>query len=222
MGSGRKGGGRAPSPSLALVALLALAGRAVRREVLADRLWSEADAAHGAASLRSALWRLGRILPALVSADRTHVCLGEAVAVDVDGARSRARRAVEDPEFATRASIAAFEADVLPEFYDDWAIVEHERYRQQRLHALEAIARACASTGLWARAIDAAGTAIAAEPLRESAHRLLVELHLAEGNLEEARRAYDRCRILLAAELGVEPSRPFDALTAPSAQPLSA
>ncbi len=202
-----------------VVAFLALAGRPVRREALADRLWAEADPAHGAASLRSALWRLGKILPALVRADRTHVALGEAVVVDADDARAMARRAVDDPEFAARASIAALEVDVLPEFYEDWAIVEHERYRQQRLHALEAVARACAGKGLWGRAIDAAGTAIAAEPLRESAHRVLVELHLAEGNLDEARRSYERCRDLLAAELGVAPSRRFEELVAAAAPP---
>jgi DNA-binding SARP family transcriptional activator len=44
------------------------------------------------------------------------------------------------------------------------------------------------------------------EPLRESAHSTLIEMHLAEGNRSEAWRQFQRCRRLLREELGVEPS----------------
>jgi DNA-binding SARP family transcriptional activator len=50
-------------------------------------------------------------------------------------------------------------------------------------------------------------TAVGIEPLRESAQRVLIEAHLAEGNLVEARRAFMRYRDLVADELGVLPSR---------------
>ena len=46
----------------------------------------------------------------------------------------------------------------------------------------------------------------ALEPLRESAHRTVVCVHLAEGNVAEALRAYENFRTLLAHELGVRPS----------------
>ena len=48
-------------------------------------------------------------------------------------------------------------------------------------------------------------TAIGADPLRETAQRLLIEAHLAERNWHEARRAFDLYRRVLRAELGVEP-----------------
>ena len=54
--------------------------------------------------------------------------------------------------------------------------------------------------------------AITAEPLRESAQRALIEAHVAEGNLAEARRGYVLYRDLLRRELGVDPSS--DLLTA--------
>ena len=38
---------------------------------------------------------------------------------------------------------------------------------------------------------------------------MLIEAHLAEGNVGEARRAYQRLRVLLAEELGLEPSAAF-------------
>ena len=60
--------------------------------------------------------------------------------------------------------------------------------------------------GRHADAIQAALAAIRLEPLRETAHRTLIEIHLAEGNWSEACRQYQRCRRLLQDELGVEPS----------------
>jgi DNA-binding SARP family transcriptional activator len=47
---------------------------------------------------------------------------------------------------------------------------------------------------------------VRAEPLRESAHRALVMVHLHEGNYGEALRQYQRCRALLHDELGIDPS----------------
>jgi DNA-binding SARP family transcriptional activator len=46
-----------------------------------------------------------------------------------------------------------------------------------------------------------------AEPLRESAHRTLIEAHLAEDNLAEAQRILRAYRALLDRGLGVSPPR---------------
>jgi Bacterial transcriptional activator domain len=46
----------------------------------------------------------------------------------------------------------------------------------------------------------------------ESAHRTLVRVHRAEGNLAEALRAYEQFRALLTDELGVAPTAKMAAL----------
>ena len=96
--------------------------------------------------------------------------------------------------------------DLLPGWYDDWVLLERERLRQVRLQALEAVAARLASLGRHGEALQAAHAAIRAEPLRESAHRLMVRIHLAEGNVAEAVRAYELFRTMLEHELGVPPS----------------
>jgi DNA-binding SARP family transcriptional activator len=53
---------------------------------------------------------------------------------------------------------------------------------------------------------------VSADPLRESANRVLIEAHLAEGNLVEARRAYERYRDSVSRELGVEPGEQLASL----------
>ena len=45
-----------------------------------------------------------------------------------------------------------------------------------------------------------------AEPLRESGHDALIQVHLAEGNQSEAVREFTRYRALLHTELGLEPT----------------
>ena len=47
---------------------------------------------------------------------------------------------------------------------------------------------------------------MAGEPLRESAHRRVIEVHLAEGNHAEALRQYQPCRLLVRDELGLGPT----------------
>lgn len=96
--------------------------------------------------------------------------------------------------------------ELLPGWYDDWVIFERERLRQLRLHTLEALAQRLAQQHRFAAALDTALEAIRIEPLRESAHRVVIGIHLAEGNVVEAVRHYRFVRELLLEELGVEPS----------------
>lgn len=96
---------------------------------------------------------------------------------------------------------------MLPGWYEDWVIFERERLRQLRLHALEAAAAQLCEHGQHAAALDMAFEAVRNEPLRESAHRTVILIHLAEGNFAEALWEYERFRKLLIGQLGVEPSR---------------
>jgi tetratricopeptide (TPR) repeat protein len=76
-----------------------------------------------------------------------------------------------------------------------------------RLRALEALAAAGLRQGgrELGAAEQAARAAIAAAPFRESAHRLLMEIHEAAGNPAEALRAFEELRTLLRDELGTAP-----------------
>ena len=81
-----------------------------------------------------------------------------------------------------------------------------ERYRQLRLHALEDLCADRRSASRYSDALRLGLVAVQSEPLRETAHRQVIEVHLAEGNAGEALRQYDAFRRLLHAELGLPPS----------------
>ena len=61
-------------------------------------------------------------------------------------------------------------------------------------------------SGDTAGAANYAEETIALEPYRETGYRQLMSAHAAAGNRAEALRVYERCRQLLAAELGTYPS----------------
>jgi DNA-binding SARP family transcriptional activator len=95
---------------------------------------------------------------------------------------------------------------LLPGWYDDWVIFERERLRQRILHGLEALSSHLCAGGRVAESVDAALQAVHLEPLRETAQRVLITAHLAEGNHVEARRALAAYGRLLHDELGLRVS----------------
>jgi len=96
--------------------------------------------------------------------------------------------------------------ELLPGWYEDWVLFERERLRQIRLYALEKLAGHLAAHRQYARALEAALQCVHLEPLRESAHRAVLTVHLAEHNIAEALRHYEFFRQLLHDEMGIEPS----------------
>ena len=97
-------------------------------------------------------------------------------------------------------------AELLPGWYDEWVLLERERHRQIRLHALEQLCERLTAEGRYGAAVLAGLAAVAIEPLRESAERTLMRTYLAEGNPGEAIRRHERYRRLVSRELGVGPS----------------
>jgi DNA-binding SARP family transcriptional activator len=202
-----------------LLALLGLRDRALMRAGVAGTLWPESTEEHAHSSLRSALGRLSRVSREAVVVTPLDLCLAEHVSVDIREARALAHRllepgaAVADSDVEAGA-IRALSVDVLPDWYDDWVLVEAEEWRQLRLHALEAAADRLLSVGRFGEATGAALAAVRVEPLRESARAAVIRVHLAEGNQSEALREFARYRTLLRAELGLEPTEQLHRLVA--------
>src|SRR6266702_3475376 len=84
---------------------------------------------------------------------------------------------------------APLTGELLPDWNaDDWILVERERLRQLSLHGLDAICTRLLALHRYCEAVEAGLAAVRSEPLRESAHRMLIAVHLAEGNYNEALR----------------------------------
>jgi DNA-binding SARP family transcriptional activator len=193
-----------------LLAYLGLRG-VTPRDAVAFRLWADHSEEHALACLRSTLWRLPK--PdgaALVCTDNARVRLADHVEVDIAHRRREVATWANGEPMPPGLTTRGFTADVLPGWYDDWLVLDRERHRQMRLHLLERMSTWLAGTGCYGEAIAAALEAVAADPLRESAHRCVVAAHLAEGNLHEAVRQ-TRHYLALLDDAGL-PATPSPAL----------
>jgi DNA-binding SARP family transcriptional activator len=127
-----------------------------------------------------------------------------------------AQRLLHDPTALTDDDLEPpAGTDLLPGWYDEWLEPERQRLHQLRLHALETAASEHLARDRPGQALATALTALRTDPLRESTHRLVVRIHLAEGNVGEALQQYHACRQLLHAEMGVAPSAALAELVAP-------
>lgn len=204
-----------PEGSKRLLVFVALRRRRVERRYAAGVLWPVGSDDRAAGNLRSALWRLRGAGIDLLMVDKCSLRLCDDVEVDLETVSDWALRLIADnarPEELGLLPSWSDALDLLPGWYDDWALVERERLRQRMLHGLEALSHQLVGSGRFGEAVEAAMEAVAVEPLRESAQRALLVAHLAEGNRVEGRRCLQSYRELLWRELGVEPAAELTAL----------
>jgi DNA-binding SARP family transcriptional activator len=198
----------APGPQR-LVALLALHDTALCRGRVAGMLWGDSTEARAQGSLRSTLWKLQAARPGVVWIQGDNLELADNVEVDLRHAGWLARSLVTgrfDEETIGALLEPRFCSELLPGWFDEWVLVERERHRQMCLHALESLCEHLTGAGRYGAAVLAGLAAVGMEPLRESAHRALIRVHLAEGNAGEAIRRYRLYEGIAARDLGVGPS----------------
>jgi DNA-binding SARP family transcriptional activator len=191
-----------------LFALLALRGPC-DRAYLSGILWPDCTDPHAYGNLRATLYRLHRrqLADVLWFANGV-LSLRAEVEVDVRRLLVTAYAVLDGtlrtPDRSTLRELSG--EDLLVGWYEDWVLLERERLRQLRLHALELLSAQLLAAGDATAAGEAALAALAVEPLRESAHRAVIRALLAEGNRAQALQQLSRLRHVLRKELGVEPS----------------
>ena len=195
-----------PANARRLIALLALAG-ARSRAYVAGCLWPESAEALALGNLRATVSRLKRSRPGVLLVEPGTLALAPSVNVDVHYLHRVADDVLHgDGDVPPGALPVLADAELLPGWYDDFVLLHRERLEQLRLHALEALADRLCAQGDYPEAVAAALAAIQAEPLRESAHRTLMRVHLAEGNPAAALRQFRSFRDRVRREIGMEPS----------------
>jgi YVTN family beta-propeller protein len=214
---------------LAFAYLVAAHGRPVPREELADAVWGETapptwekgltvivsklrgllsecgldgqtllTSAYGCYRLELPDDRLIDIDAAADSADAAERALA---ADDLEHARTEAERAV---------SVARL--TFLPGADRPWVDERRRELAEVRWRALICLGETACRFGHADDAARYGEEALVLDPFRESGYRRLMEWHAAAGNRADALRVYERCRRLLAEELGAYPSPETQAL----------
>lgn len=208
----------------ALLAYLAgEVGRPRPRDELIEQLWPEAEPAAGRNSLSVALSSLRSQLEppgsgaCILTADRHTVGLNQpAVDVDLDRFRRWLRLAREagggDRLEALRGAVECYRGELLPEFYDDWAVALRRQCAGEYAAAAAALVAELSDRGDTAGALHWATQAAERAPLDEALCAAELRLLLDAGRAGEARARYDSFLERLANDVGLPPSEALEAL----------
>lgn len=181
--------------------------RMMSRSQAAGLLWPETPQGKALCNLRSTLRQLRRVDPGILSADSDSIAMCPSVEVDWERA-SRVAAAALDPSAPCPPASAwvVLQHPLLAGWSDPWLALEQALYDQLRVQALEALCARLAAEGNSGDAVRAGLMAVNCDPLRESAHRVLIEAHLTEGNVGAAVAQLGRFKQVLDTELGLRPS----------------
>lgn len=222
--------------TLALLAYLAVEpDRPHRREVLTGLFWAELPDAAARNNLRQALHQLRQVLgrgdPPLLRITPQSVQLNPegdtvldvaefAALVEATGQHNHRRpgacsACVERLERA----LALYRGDFLAGFFlkdsiafEEWALVQRERFRLMALSALDVLAEYHARRGDCGRMEEVSRRQIELEPFLEEAHRRLMRALAWSGRPNAALAQYAALRQMLEEELAVPPEGPTLAL----------
>lgn len=198
-----------------LVAYLAVHPRPQECGALAADLWPGVTATAAERLLADAVGAVG-VSGLLVGADGIGpLALAPDVQVDLTDAMGLVRAL---PEIAADhdPDTSLLTADILPGWTAAWIVIERERFRQLRLHALEERSMRLSVAGRYEQAVAMAGAAVRTAPSRESARRALIEAHLAQGDLAAAVAEYEEYQELLRSSVGGPVPSGLEALFPPS------
>lgn len=197
--------------------------RPVSTDRLIDLLWPDSASQAAATTLRSAINALRNVLeperpnrapakyiitqhPGYAFQDHEQIWL------DVDAFDAALTLAEKSTTPAAKvrhlqAAVDCYTDDYLTsDPYADWARHERERLRERYLTALLQLAALQAEQGDYTTAIAMARQVLTRDPVRERAYQLLMRYQAESGDSASALLTYERCRTLLAEELGADPS----------------
>ena len=211
----------------ALLLYLALNPGQHRREHLMGLLWGGFPEANARRNLRHALWNIKRTLvcpegaPVILAA--TDILTFNPACdrwLDIEVFEALADSASQaNPTQALRTAAEYYRGDFLQGFYlraapefEEWALVERERLHTLAQQVLRELTVVLTAERKFDPALGYARRLLALDPWWEEAHRLTMDVLDKNGQRSAALQQYETCRQVLAAELGVEPSRETRAL----------
>ncbi|MFI9386621.1 BTAD domain-containing putative transcriptional regulator [Kutzneria sp. NPDC052558] len=202
---------RVARPGQRLLAYLAVHGP-TSRAVVAGTLWPEVRQERADGSLRTTVWRLSQ--DTALTCRNDVLDLPSDIEVDVAALRSRALELLAGATPPVGDGHALPSGELLPGWDEDWVRIERERLHQLRLHALESLAHNLIVAARHDEAMAAAMLAVGLSPLRESAHRAVIAVHLARGDLAHAILQFRDFELTLRRECGLVPSTQIRAMLA--------
>lgn len=223
--------------TLALLVYLALETAPQPRLHLAPLLWPEASPRRSRATLRNTLGHLQTSLRTdpnpgqkdyiLVTHDTLALNLAADISIDLWGVEraymlARSGQTAQNDAASLsllQSAVACQRGEFLAGFslgdapgFDDWIDIQREIWRRRLVLILNRLSDMQLVHGDFAGAVESASHWIALDTLNEAAYRRKMSAHFSAGERGQALETYVLCRTVLAAELGLAPTRETEML----------
>lgn len=186
------------------------------RQRLAFLLWPDSTDSQARTNLRKELSGLRRVLPNAddclsVDSKTLQWRANAPVTLDVAEFESAVRTAEQSPETQSRQThleraLELYRGDFLPDYQDDWVVLERERLRQLQNRTLTLLIALLEEQRNYSAALTHAQHLLRLDDLNEAAYCTLMRLYGASGDRASALQLYHQCMTTLREEMGVEPS----------------
>ena len=212
------------SRSLHILARLALAPRhSAVQDSLLEEFWPGTAPQRSKRNLSQALTDLRRALrdsnfeKAGATVERKHdsVLLNPELEIWLD--KDAFDQAVDKAEQAEKAgdlreaisryreAVLLVRGEFMEDCYLEWCEPHRRDFERQYIRCLESLAHCCAEVGMNPEVEEVAAKLLAKDPCHQVAHRLLMESYVNQKRPEQAIRHFERARVTLLNELGIEP-----------------
>lgn len=190
--------------------------RPLQRDLLAGTFWPELPEGRARRRLSHTLWQIQDV----VNTERTNplVTTGDSLSFDVNtpfwldvDAFDEAYESDETGparEARLRTCVELYRGDFMAGYFDDWVLVDQDLYRLRYLSALRKLVDATKANGAYEEALAFARRLTHHDPLNEEGHQEVMRLSFLLGRTTDAIEQFERCRSVLAEELGAKPSAP--------------
>jgi WD40 repeat protein/class 3 adenylate cyclase len=194
-----------------LLAYFALtAGTAQRREKLAGMFWPDTSEETARKNLRQELWRIRKAI-CVQGSEGNDYLLAEDFTITFNPHAdywldvSHFEKSGPDVESLT-ASLALYQGELLPGFYDEWVLLERERVRSVFDSKMELLLAQLIAAERWTAAQEQAERWLTLGSSLEPAYRALMLTYGARGDMAKVSALYQQCLTALDEQLGLEPS----------------
>jgi len=193
------------------------------RGVLAGLFWAESSEERARNSLRTAIWRLRKVLEPATISKGTYVVttpMGEVgfnresnhrldVAVFEHDSNQILAKHIKTLTAGDARNLentmTLYNGDLLEGFYDEWALRERERFRSLYLKSQDHLLRYYSYHDAYEEGLACGWNILNIDPLREEIHREMMRLYYRSGQRARALQQYEGCRKILKTDLGVPP-----------------
>ncbi|MDM8549731.1 BTAD domain-containing putative transcriptional regulator [Desulfobacterales bacterium HSG2] len=224
----RSSGKARQKPLSVLKALIAFGGREVREDQIADALWPDADGDAAHRSLATTLHRLRKLLGAhqavrleegRLTLDQRYcwadVWAFERVFGQADAAWKKAESGgdVKGAVELTRKAVRFYHGPFLAEEpWSPWTLSLRERLRSKFLRGVGKLGHYWEKSGQWEKGAECYQRGLEVDNLAERFYQRLMTCYYRLGLRAEALTVYDRCKRMLSANIGIEPSPETEAI----------